>query len=159
MGLFVFLLFFKTRRARWRVQGSDKFSTSKTHTVFLRTESTPQCSKWSITTSLMKVSVSAIHYGMEFESEWKPASDAVQCFELPSSYTPSSRRSREMMQTNEKLNISILFFICESTVGYMSLSKADAICMSGCFCLGIFLHISHSRIPFTFDHICFFYIF
>lgn len=63
-----------------------------------------------------------------------------------------------MMQTNEKLNISILFFICESTVGYMSLSKADAICMSGCFYLGIFLHISHSRIPFTFDHICFFYI-
>lgn len=98
----------------------------------------------------MKVSVSAIHYGTEFESEWKPASDPVQCFELPSSYTPSSRRSREMMQTNEKLNISILFFICESTVGYLSLSKADAICMSGCFCLGIFLHISHSRIPFTF---------
>lgn len=82
MGLFVFLLFFKTR-ARRRVQGSDKFSTSKTHTVFLRTESTPQCSKWSITTSLMKVSVSVIHYGTEFESEWKPASDAVQCFELP----------------------------------------------------------------------------
>lgn len=25
----------------------------------------------------MKVSVSVIHYGTEFESEWKPASDAV----------------------------------------------------------------------------------
>lgn len=160
MGLFVFLLFFKTR-ARRRVQGSDKFSTSKTHTVFLRTESTPQCSKWSITTSLMKVSVSVIHYGTEFESEWKPASDAVQCFELPPRAVLQNVQKKQRNDADEwKAEYQYyFFFICESTVGYMSLSKADAICMSGCFCLGIFLHISHSCIPFTFDHICFFYIF
>lgn len=78
-------------------------------TLFLCTERRPQCSEWWIMTSLMKTSVSVIHYRMEFQTEWGTCEQCNVMFWVTTSCSSnilSSSRSREMMQTNEKLRIT-----------------------------------------------------